>query len=142
MHNRQSKIFWYPSYPRFSLKTLKKIDLKLNLPNWYMLFCTFCNKFCWYIISLQFTKIYHVSNILNWTASIKFCKIWLSNSFLISETVFLFTVKTSNALFWAIRNYSFSNFAQALHHISALEKFSGKNFSRWNIFHGKTFFIL
>ena len=49
------KIFNNPS--QFSLKTLKNIYLKPDLPDWYEFLCTFWSKFGWYIIYLQFTKI-------------------------------------------------------------------------------------
>ena len=73
--NWHLKYCWYPPSPQFSLKTLRKHYLKLDLPDWYMFLCTFSRKFCLYIIYLQLTKIYPVvSNILSSTASIKPCK--------------------------------------------------------------------
>ena len=55
--NWHLKYCWYPPSPQFSLKTLRKHCLKLDLPDWYIFLCTFSRKFCLYIIYLQFTKI-------------------------------------------------------------------------------------
>ena len=65
-------IFDTPS--QYSLKALKNIYSKPDLPVWYIFLCTFCSKFGWDINYLQFTKILPVSKILNWTASVTFRK--------------------------------------------------------------------
>ena len=44
-------------HPNSHWKYLKNIYLKYFLPEWYVFLCTFCSKFGWYIIYLQFTKI-------------------------------------------------------------------------------------
>ena len=57
-------------------KHRKNSYLKLYLPDWYIFLCTFATIFeiCRYITYLQFTNIKSVkNNILNPTASIKFC---------------------------------------------------------------------
>ena len=81
--------FWYP-LPILTQNTEKTSDL----PYWYIFPCTFCSKFCWYIIYFQFTKIETVTKIVNWTACILSAKISFSNSLLIPEIVLILQWKS------------------------------------------------
>ena len=93
---------WFPRpILQFWLKTIKKKHVIKTWFTWLVFIsiflCIFCIKFSWYIIYLQFTKIYPVSNILSWMLPSASAKISFAHSLLIFEAVFFFTMKISNS---------------------------------------------
>ena len=109
MQDRRSKYFWYPtpiynSHAQSSNSDWKQWKKKHVIKTWFtwlvfisIFLCIFCIKFSWYIIYLQFTKIYPVSNILSWMLPSASAKISFAHSLLIFEAVFFFTMKISNS---------------------------------------------
>ena len=151
------KVVYISSTPSSYQKHWKNIYLKLDLPDWCIFLCTFCR--IWYISSTCNLPRFNLSVVifLILLLSSDSAKKWFKRFWLISETIFLFTAKISNALRRPTSRDIKSFLTSLIRGVKPyiIERFSGKKFPAttraWTsfqtfnfflfIFSGKIFFI-